>query len=98
VKVCIEETSNMADDSGVYVSNSRRKTMICEGCIKQDTCKFREVVEEYEVDKDNYKLPLPLMREIYCPHKELAWPNWDTYTPYPGDTTTDAPVSFTYTS
>jgi len=59
--------------------------MICEGCIKQDTCKFKEVVEEYE---DSYKLPLPL--GVYCPHKECFHvpivPNsgtattWDTYT------------------
>jgi len=69
---------------------------ICEGCIKQDTCKFKERVEdEYETWRNNtgrFILKEPLGISVSCKYKQLkdlgyvsipsVWPDWDTYTPY----------------
>ena len=46
---------------------------LCEGCIKQDVCKFKKEVEEYEC---MVKLPEPLEPVIECKYKETEpyWP------------------------
>ena len=41
---------------------------ICEGCIKQDVCKFKEEVESYELNKDMFKFPKPL--EVTCKYRQ----------------------------
>ena len=40
---------------------------LCEGCIKQDMCKFKEEVEKYEL---KMQLPEPLEPIIECIYKE----------------------------
>lgn len=69
---------------------------ICEGCIKQDVCKFKERVITYE--KDTFEMGEPL--EVTCKYKDdwgdgdecpdnpVPWPpytpTWPTYwPPYP---------------
>ena len=49
---------------------------ICEGCIKQDVCKFKDEVGKYEKDK----LPEPLVPSVACKHKETAQET--VYIPY----------------
>ena len=48
--------------------------MICEGCIKQDTCKYKEVVEEYEADAPEMLFDEPLEVIIQCKYKETCIP------------------------
>ena len=50
---------------------------ICEGCIKQDVCKYKEEVEKYERDK----LPEPLEPIVGCKYKETE-PTHPFYYPY----------------
>lgn len=59
--------------------------MICEGCIKQDTCKYKEVVEEYEADVPEISFDEPLEAIIQCKYKE-------TYPPLPNCDITTNPV------
>ena len=47
---------------------------ICEGCIKQDVCKFKE-----EIGKGCPDLPEPLEFVVTCKYKEVD--SWDEY-PY----------------
>ena len=42
---------------------------ICEGCIKEDVCKFKNKVEKYEEGID---LPEPLTPNIECKYKRTA--------------------------
>ena len=58
---------------------------ICEGCIKQDVCKFKKEVEEYEAKRTG--LPEPLVPDLSCKYKSTGYLNW-TYTPLWGTTTT----------
>ena len=73
--------------------------MICEGCIKQSTCKYKDVVEEYEADAPEMSFDEPLEATVICKYKQ-------TCVPYPPnctidcDTTTYIPddnVPWTYT-
>jgi len=57
---------------------------ICEGCIKQDVCKFKKEVEKYEMEDSG--IPEPLFPFLNCKYKRTEPPNW-TYT----GTTTHAP-------
>ena len=73
--------------------------MICEGCIKQSTCKYKEVVEEYEADAPELSFDEPLEATVICKYKQTghSYP----YVSCPSvwvDTTTNAPVQFTYTA
>jgi len=65
--------------------------MICEGCIKQSTCKYKEVVEEYEADAPEMLFDEPLEATVICKYKETyAPPNYC-------DTTTGDDRYLTYT-
>lgn len=66
---------------------------ICEGCIKQDVCKFKKEVEKYE--KDKLKLPEPLSPNVDCKYKQ-AGPCPDYYI-YPCDSTTISTGTVTLT-
>ena len=46
---------------------------ICEGCIKQDVCKFKKEVEKYEKES---KLPEPLTPDVDCKYKRTEPSNW----------------------
>ena len=86
--------------------------MICEGCIKQDTCKYKDEVEQYEKEMDIPMLhgpanPLIGVVEVTlsCRFKQTCppLPNCDTttYNPAPADwdTTTDTDTdNITYTA
>lgn len=51
--------------SGVGDSEMKGEFMkLCEGCIKQDVCKFKEEVEEYEVKRTD--IPEPLVPILSC--------------------------------
>lgn len=52
---------------------------ICEGCIKQDVCKFKEEVEKYE---GKTKLPEPLEPIIECKYKRTEPNTWTYTTPW----------------
>ena len=55
---------------------------ICEGCIKQDICKFKDEVGKYE---GKMKLPEPLSPIIECKYKETergSCPYTHFYWPY----------------
>jgi len=56
---------------------------ICEGCIKQDTCKFKERVEDeygtWRNDTGRFILKEPLGISVSCKYKEVA----DCCAPYP---------------
>ena len=59
----------------------RRIMNICEGCIKQDVCKFKEVVGRAAAP---FYFPEPL--EVTCKYKEIEDecpdnPFWDSYWP-----------------
>ena len=49
--------------------------MICEGCIKQDVCKYKEEVERYE-KKNKGKLPEPLEPTARCKYKRPEPHDW----------------------
>ena len=49
---------------------------ICEGCIKQDVCKFKKQVGEYVGEM---RLPEPLAPTLECQYKRTEPSNW-TYT------------------
>ena len=44
---------------------------ICEGCIKQDVCKFKLEVEKWEESKKE-ELPCPLLPITECRYKETG--------------------------
>lgn len=45
---------------------------ICEGCIKQDVCKFKESVPDFEeAIKDGEMLPFAEPLEVTCKYKEV---------------------------
>ena len=46
---------------------------ICEGCIKQDVCKFKEEVEKYG---GKAKLPEPLVPTVQCEFKRTEPVCW----------------------
>jgi len=48
--------------------------MICEGCIKQSTCKYKEVVEEYEADASEMLFDEPLDAIVRCKYKQPCVP------------------------
>lgn len=57
---------------------------ICEGCIKQDVCKFKKEVEKYEVKRKEPQIPEPLEPDLSCKYRKESHPNWDyTYWDYP---------------
>ena len=82
--------------------------MICEGCIKQSTCKYKEVVEEYEADAPELLFDEPLEATVRCKYKQTghSYPYVTVSTPsaspiFPDSstgTTTNIPDQFTYTS
>ena len=43
---------------------------ICEDCIKQDVCKFKESIEAYEDGRA--ELPKPLVPEVRCKFKQTT--------------------------
>ena len=49
---------------------------ICEGCLRQDVCKFKAEVEKYE---DKTELPEPLDSAITCKYKEVGPFYWQTH-------------------
>ena len=58
---------------------------ICEGCIKQDVCKFKDEVEKYEKKAE---LPESLEPIIACKYRELetvdiptVWTSGTVYNP-----------------
>ena len=51
---------------------------ICEDCIKQDVCKWKPVVEEWEESKKE-ELPCPLLPTTMCKFKRTR-PSNCTYT------------------
>jgi hypothetical protein len=51
---------------------------ICEGCIKQDVCKFKEEVEKYE---NKAKVPEPLEPILNCKYKKTENYTWTICTP-----------------
>lgn len=59
---------------------------ICEGCVKQDVCKFKEEVEKYE----EKGLPEPLTPKAECKYKETSV-HYLPYYPYPITITSDWP-------
>ena len=71
--------------------------MICEGCIKQSTCKYKEVVEEYEADAPELLFDEPLEATIQCKYKQTypPLPNCDTTTGDPGWSTTTEDIYYT---
>ena len=80
---------------------------ICEGCIKQDVCKFKEEVEEYEAKRKEPQIPEPLVPDLSCKHRREEQ-NWTytmpstIYTPSVWGTTTSwydgSPISHTTAS
>ena len=56
---------------------------ICEGCIKQDVCKFKDEVEKYDM-----KLPEPLEPIIECKYKRTENYTWTYPGAFPCGTTT----------
>ena len=74
------------DSPKEQVSRQRRRVArmkICEGCIKQDVCKFKENVEKLE--KKSMECPEPLVPDMTCKHKVLEripGCNWE-YLPEP---------------
>lgn len=65
---------------------------ICEDCIKQDVCKFREEVERFE-KKHKAKLLEMLTENLECKYKYVP----STDFTIPSDTTTIDPDKWTYT-
>ena len=64
---------------------------ICEGCIKQDVCKFKNEVEKYDM-----KLPEPLIPVFACRYKEtMGEPTYIPYYPYYPTWTTTSGVTTT---
>lgn len=64
---------------------------ICEGCIKQDVCKFKKEVEKYEAKRKVSDLPEPLVPDLSCKYKKTepcltvscpsVWTDGTTYNP-----------------
>ena len=67
---------------------------ICEGCIKQDVCKFKGEVEGFE-KKHKAKLPEMLTENLECRYRKLETVNCPTVWT---DTTFWHPDQWTYTS
>jgi len=70
--------------------------MICEGCIKQSTCKYKEVVEEYEADAPEMLFDEPLEATVICKYKQNG--GYNPYV-YPGgaswsDNVLHGPITF----
>ena len=55
--------------------------MICEGCIKQDVCKYQARVREYEANTAAIEMGEPLRVEVACKYKETR-SYCDTDTPW----------------
>ena len=53
---------------------------ICEDCIKKDVCKFKNEIENYEIEP---RLPEPLEPIIICKYKETE-PTHPFYYPWGG--------------
>jgi len=69
------------DSPKEQVSRQRRRVArmkICEGCIKQDVCKFKENVEKLE--KKSMECPEPLVPNMTCKFKEALQQYWKLYT------------------
>ena len=72
---------------------------ICEGCVKQDVCKFKDEVGKYEVKRVKVLgIPKPLVPDLSCKYKKtepcrtVSCPSvWTAGTTY-------APDNITYTS
>jgi len=58
---------------------------ICEGCIKQDVCKFKKEVEKYEAKRTD--IPEPLVPDLSCKYKSTGQPNWMYTAPWIDRTT-----------
>ena len=70
---------------------------ICEGCIKQDVCKFKGEVEKYEARTKCSNVPEPLVPDLSCKYKKTE-PCWTVSCPSVWtDGTTYAPDNITYT-
>ena len=64
---------------------------ICEGCIKQDACKFKKEVEEYEPKGTD--MPEPLVPDLLCKYKDIGQPNWHYSVPCSNGTTCNPDVT-----
>ena len=56
---------------------------ICEGCIKQDVCKFKKEIDHWDKEGffyGNKNVPKPLKVDIYCELRVVTEPSYWTYT------------------
>ena len=75
---------------------------ICEGCIKQDVCKFKKEIDHWDKEgffHGNKTVPKPLKVDIYCELKvaeEKPGVNWGTDTTWDSGNATYTPESQIY--